>query len=190
MFFLTLSPSLTLSLSLSLTFSRCLSLSLWFSYHSLSLSDLLITLFLSLCSPFVFVLPCVSPPPHSQPLSLSLSFCLARAGCKKILSLLHYPHKIKFIYSFVHSVSHIRSLSLCVTLSLSFSVSLWHTRACAHTHTHSLCVSLLLRSFVLPCVPPPPPHPPISYCLTYSFSLCDFLSFSVCLSLMHARTQY
>ena len=63
-------------------------------------------------------------PPPSLSLSLSLSLlvllylkymCIcsisrispswARAGCKKTLCLLHYPRKIKFIHSFIHSLT-------------------------------------------------------------------------------------
>ena len=46
----------------------------------------------------------------------------ARAGCKKTLCLLHYPRKIKFIHSFIHSFS--LSVSVSVSLSLSLSLSL------------------------------------------------------------------
>ena len=34
-----------------------------------------------------------------------ISSSWARAGCKKTLCLLHYPRKIKFIHSFIHSIS-------------------------------------------------------------------------------------
>ena len=45
----------------------------------------------------------------------------ARAGRKKIMCLLHYPGKIKFIHSLIHSFS--LSLSLCLSLSLSLCLS-------------------------------------------------------------------
>ena len=54
----------------------------------------------------------------------------ARAECKKTLCLLHYPRKIKFISSFLHSfiLSVCLSLSVCLCLSVSvcLSVSLTH----------------------------------------------------------------
>ena len=36
----------------------------------------------------------------------------ARTGCKKTLCLLHYPHKIKFIHSFILSLS-VMFLHIC-----------------------------------------------------------------------------
>ena len=38
-------------------------------------------------------------------LSISISPSWARAGCKKTLSLIHYPCEIKVIHSFIHSLS-------------------------------------------------------------------------------------
>ena len=80
-FSLCLCLSLSLSLSVSLCLSVCLSVCL-----SLSLSHMCV------CS-----ISRISP-------------SWARAGCKKTLCLLHYPRKIKFIHSFILSLS--LSLSL------------------------------------------------------------------------------
>ena len=65
----------------------------------------------------------------------------ARAGCKKTLCLLHYPCKIKFIHSFILSLSLWR---VCVCVSVRESV---HTCApvslCVEAHTQAYISQLI-----------------------------------------------
>ena len=61
----------------------------------------------------------------------------ARAGCKKTSSLLHYPRKIKFIHSFIHS------FLLCVLIGAHLSFvcsSVLIYPLCAHQCSFILCV--------------------------------------------------
>ena len=79
----------------------------WYSLSPLSL-------FLSLSFSLSFSLFLSLSLPLSLFLSLSLPPSPSRAGCKKTLSLIHYPCEIKFIHSFILSLS----LSLSLFLSL------------------------------------------------------------------------
>ena len=61
---------------------------------------------------------------HSFPCLQSVK--LARAGCKKTQCLLHYPRKIKFIHSFIHSLSLSLSLTYYSLLLCVIYVFLCH----------------------------------------------------------------
>ena len=100
----------------------------------------------------------------------------ARAGCKKTSSLLHYPRKIKFIHSFIHSFllcvrigahlsfvcssvliyplcAHQCSFLLCVRISAHFSFvcsSVLISPLCAHQCSFLLCV-LISAHFSFVC---------------------------------------
>ena len=64
---------------------------------------------------------------------------LARAGCKKTLCLLHYPRKIKFTYSFIHSPSLSLSLSLSKTKPDCQVSSKIGPFVCTYYAKHKLC---------------------------------------------------
>ena len=84
----------------------------------------------------------------------------ARAGRKKIMCLLHYPRKIKFIHSFSLSLS--LSLSLCMC-----NISRTGPSKARAGFKKTLCLLHYprVRSFMhslAPSASPPPPSPPSS----------------------------
>ena len=116
---LCLCPSICLSLSVCLSFSPSLLLS-----PSVSVSP----------PPSVFLSPL-----HASPCMCSInriSSSWARDECKKTLCLLHYPRKIKFIHSFIHSLSLCLSPALCPP-SLLPALSVGHLPLC-------VCMSVCL----------------------------------------------